>query len=63
MYSPPIKYGDFLQNSRRKQTRFNFIKRTVESIVPHVEINGLLIYEMASPTWPTAKNAIRNSRY
>ena len=63
MYSPPIKYDDFLQNSRRKQTLFNFIRRVVESIVPHVGINSFLIYETTSPTWLTAKNAIRNSRY
>ena len=51
------------KNSRRKQTLFNFIRRVVESIVPHVGINSFLIYETTSPTWLTAKNAIRNSRY
>lgn len=51
------------KNSRRKQTLFNFIRRVVESIVPHVGINSFLIYETTSPTWLTAKNATRNSRY
>ena len=43
------------KNSRRKQTLFNFIRRVVESIVPHVGINSFLIYETTSPTWLTAK--------
>lgn len=64
MYSPPIKYGgDFLQKFPTEADAFQFYQTYCGIYCSSCGENGLLIYEMASPTWLTAKNAIRSSRY
>lgn len=63
MYSPPIKYDDFLQKFPTEANAFQFYQKSCGIYCPSCGDKQFLIYETTSPTWLTAKNAIRNSRY
>lgn len=55
MYSPPIKYDDFLQKFPTEANAFQFYQKSCGIYCPQVGINSFLIYETTSPTWLTAK--------